>query len=1036
MSMECEADEGFGSSESTEDIKEFNFNVKEVITNLKCLNGQSALKINGSSGKIEKMNIGGDNESEKVSSPAKETDVKEEGAKKHPLLIGAKVRNSLKELVSRMQNSEKKPAPGDKGSNEDKIINTVISNEASNVTPKRSIDSGNLFENFKINDLKIVAVQKEVIENKEAFTDSEQTVHEPMKPLVVKELCEKTGSMKEESMEVVEIDDKDQETASLNPGCDKNVQSKDNIDKVQNGHLEQLSSDVNISKKKVKKEEEELDDSLLLDNDHNQPSPLGEDDDDALLFDTSEEKAKVSPVSTDTRKSEEIQNEDKRYGEQLNVMDRNGKENVKDIKLEDDLQKEACSSVQEEENSSENHTFTIDRKRPAEDHDSSTSASSSKRSRLDEMIGKLGNAIGISPEAVADKEVYEEDEEDSIATTESAITKDDDTATATEEEEEEETKGDEGDANEKKENNYIRMTEKELEDLIRLKVAQYLKSQREGLFGMLQQRIKDLSAANDRWKAEVKEMQIKINEVTVLQQKHEKRKAATAALRQITTRSVGIQVDESKVNKQTSASTGNPQTPVKQSKTPPRTVAVATTVNTTPIFTTPTGSNGTIRLPIPQSSLPSPIMPQVPQPINMGQTPTSPIFQKMSQGSNNIPTTLTASAVLQRTTVRSLLDSTRQTPTVSTVPPAGSNTPMTVIGLPQGGIFTQGTQGLIVVSTVAPPMNTASKSLLSKTSGAATSTATIITSAVPQLVQAPAVATVKVIDLTVDDDAASKQNRTTVTVQANNQVHMSAPATRPVVPTQQTIITQSHPQSSQGLILGPSISTQIVRASFPQPTTYQIVRSGNVLTVVSPTSQNSPQVFRPAAPAVSGQPRPGQATVPATNVMSSVRQTNLQSVVPSHVSVPVPTAIPVQVQAPKLSPVVTTYGISHPAPFPSVPTNQVQPGQKPLPPKPGLKISRVSQGIVLSWNMTISDTHAEIASYQLFAYQEGLAAPSSNLWKKVGEVKALPLPMACTLTQFQEGNKYHFAVRAVDVHNRVGHFSDPSSIHLLPMTAK
>ena len=54
----------------------------------------------------------------------------------------------------------------------------------------------------------------------------------------------------------------------------------------------------------------------------------------------------------------------------------------------------------------------------------------------------------------------------------------------------------------------------------------------------------------------------------------------------------------------------------------------------------------------------------------------------------------------------------------------------------------------------------------------------------------------------------------------------------------------------------------------------------------------------------------------------------------------------------------------------------------------------------------------------------------SRLWKKVGDVKALPLPMACTLTQFLKGNKYHFAVRAKDVHTRVGHFSDPQSIAL------
>ena len=52
------------------------------------------------------------------------------------------------------------------------------------------------------------------------------------------------------------------------------------------------------------------------------------------------------------------------------------------------------------------------------------------------------------------------------------------------------------------------------------------------------------------------------------------------------------------------------------------------------------------------------------------------------------------------------------------------------------------------------------------------------------------------------------------------------------------------------------------------------------------------------------------------------------------------------------------------------------------------------------------------------------------VWMQVGEVKALPLPMACTLTQFQEGNKYHFSVRAVDKHGRPGPFSDANSIRL------
>ncbi|XP_057188487.1 activating transcription factor 7-interacting protein 1 isoform X2 [Triplophysa rosa] len=105
------------------------------------------------------------------------------------------------------------------------------------------------------------------------------------------------------------------------------------------------------------------------------------------------------------------------------------------------------------------------------------------------------------------------------------------------------------------------------------------------------------------------------------------------------------------------------------------------------------------------------------------------------------------------------------------------------------------------------------------------------------------------------------------------------------------------------------------------------------------------------------------------------------------------------------------------------------------PQQPQLKLARVQSqnGIVLSWCVAETDRNcAAVDTYHLYAYHQdnqGAAAstgPSAqSLWKKIGEVKALPLPMACTLTQFVSGSTYYFAVRAKDVYSRFGPFCEP-----------
>ena len=106
---------------------------------------------------------------------------------------------------------------------------------------------------------------------------------------------------------------------------------------------------------------------------------------------------------------------------------------------------------------------------------------------------------------------------------------------------------------------------------------------------------------------------------------------------------------------------------------------------------------------------------------------------------------------------------------------------------------------------------------------------------------------------------------------------------------------------------------------------------------------------------------------------------------------------------------------------------------KPLP-KPSASIAVMDRGIVLSWNMEHDDALIDIIdNYELFACQDVTESKGQPIkWKKIGIVKALPLPMACTLTQFSSGSKYFFSVRAVDQQERAGPFSDPCTVALNP----
>ncbi|XP_030558280.1 activating transcription factor 7-interacting protein 1 [Drosophila novamexicana] len=119
---------------------------------------------------------------------------------------------------------------------------------------------------------------------------------------------------------------------------------------------------------------------------------------------------------------------------------------------------------------------------------------------------------------------------------------------------------------------------------------------------------------------------------------------------------------------------------------------------------------------------------------------------------------------------------------------------------------------------------------------------------------------------------------------------------------------------------------------------------------------------------------------------------------------------------------------THPAPLPLAPPQTFHPDWKLPPSRPVIRISLHDTGIVISW--TLEDTgprFAECVTYQIYAYQETSNDPSTDSWRHVGDVKAMLLPMAVTLNQFQENQRYFFAVRGVDAHERYGVFSLPKT---------
>ena len=249
--------------------------------------------------------------------------------------------------------------------------------------------------------------------------------------------------------------------------------------------------------------------------------------------------------------------------------------------------------------------------------------------------------------------------------------------------------------------------------------------------------------------------------------------------------------------------------------------------------------------------------------------------------------------------------------------------------------------------------------------------------------------------------SANSPAKNSVTRPANGLVRLGVPIRHPsgiVAMPVSSSARQNKPTSPQTAIRKTGVSitpqTRVVSQHNParsQPAVPSKTANKTVIDVVDLSDEDEPaqpplvkitpvKAVPPPPPPIRAQPRPTGLTVQQRGMLGSRPRNMIRGLAPLQ--------------------------SSHPAPLPLLPRQPVGQGMKGLPPKPSLKIQRAQNeknGIILSWTLNHNPAiQAEITAYQLYAYQETAAKPDTSLWKKVGDadVKAMPLPMACTLTQF------------------------------------
>ncbi|XP_026560224.1 activating transcription factor 7-interacting protein 2 isoform X2 [Pseudonaja textilis] len=106
----------------------------------------------------------------------------------------------------------------------------------------------------------------------------------------------------------------------------------------------------------------------------------------------------------------------------------------------------------------------------------------------------------------------------------------------------------------------------------------------------------------------------------------------------------------------------------------------------------------------------------------------------------------------------------------------------------------------------------------------------------------------------------------------------------------------------------------------------------------------------------------------------------------------------------------------------------------PPPQKLELVVAPVNQpkGIALQWTISHVDPRcAPIESFSLFMCLEDVGSGITSAWKRTSVIKALPLPMACSLSQFPRSVRCYVTMQSRDIHGRHGPFCEVQAVSAL-----